>query len=55
MLQNKSKLHEKIKKCLTGNFYLNEISEFKQLSVSDLSDMTVYLKELVSFLKTWVK
>jgi hypothetical protein len=39
-----------MKKILCGNYYMMQVSNFKQLSISDLGSMLTYLQYLITYI-----
>lgn len=47
LLIQKLNLYKRIKKCMSGNFYVHDVSKFNSLEIKDIGHMVVYLGKLV--------
>jgi hypothetical protein len=51
LLVKKTEVNEKLKGIMSGNFYLWEISNFKKVSIQEISFMVAYLQQLIIYTK----
>jgi hypothetical protein len=49
LLNKKAEVNSKLKGILNGNFYFSDITDFKKMSIQDISDMVAYLQLLILY------